>query len=70
MKLVIAIIQPHKLDEVKFALNKQSIERLTVSDVQGYGQQKGYREVYRGTEFMVNLIRKVLLLLAFRVWAF
>ena len=64
MKLVIAIIQPHKLDEVKVALNKQEIERLTVSDVQGYGRQKGHTEVYRGTEFQVNLIRKVRLEIA------
>lgn len=64
MKLIIAIIQPHKLDDVKVALNKNEIFRLTVSDVQGYGQQKGFKEVYRGAEFTVNLIRKVRLEIA------
>ena len=64
MKLIIAIIQPHKLDEVKVKLNEAEVFRLTVSDVQGYGQQKGYREVYRGTEFTVNLLRKVRLEIA------
>ncbi|MCB1156456.1 MAG: P-II family nitrogen regulator, partial [Leptospiraceae bacterium] len=64
MKLTIAIIQPHKLEEVKAELNSQKIERLTVSDVQGYGRQKGKTEVYRGHEYQVNLIRKVRLEIA------
>jgi nitrogen regulatory protein P-II 2 len=64
MKLIIAIIQPHKLEEVKAELAKHEILRLTVSDVQGYGQQKGKTEVYRGHEYQVNLIRKVKLEIA------
>jgi nitrogen regulatory protein P-II 1 len=64
MKLIIAIIQPHKLEEVKEELTKNEIFRLTVSDVQGYGQQKGKTEVFRGHEFTVNFIRKVRLEIA------
>lgn len=64
MKLIIAIIQPHKLEEVKEALTKNEIYRLTVSDVQGYGQQKGKTEVFRGHEYQVNLLRKVRLEIA------
>ena len=64
MKLVVAIIQPHKLEEVKNALADKGVFRLTVSDCQGYGQQKGHREVYRGHEYTVNLLRKVMLQIA------
>lgn len=64
MKLIIAIIQPHKLEEVKKELTKNEIYRLTVSDVQGYGQQRGRTEVFRGHEFTVNFIRKVRLEIA------
>ncbi len=63
MKYIVAIIQPHKLEEVKDTLNKNEIYRLTVGDVQGYGQQKGYKEVYRGTE-LVRMVRKVRLEIA------
>ena len=64
MKLIVAIIQPHKLEEVKAELTKNEIYRLTVSDVQGYGQQKGKTEVFRGHEYQVNLLRKVRLEIA------
>ena len=64
MKLIVAIIQPHKLEEVKSELSKHDIIRLTVSDVQGYGQQKGKTEVFRGHEYTVNLLRKVRLEIA------
>lgn len=64
MKMIIAIIQPHKLEEVKDELSKNEIYRLTVSDVQGYGQQRGKTEVYRGHEYQVNLVRKVKLEIA------
>ncbi len=64
MKLIVAIIQPHKLEEVKNELTKNEIYRLTVSDVQGYGQQKGKTEVFRGHEYTVNLLRKVRLEIA------
>lgn len=64
MKLVVAIIQPQKLEQVKQALTENEIHRLTVIDVQGYGQQKGRTEVYRGHEYHVNLLRKVRLEIA------
>ncbi|WCL49302.1 P-II family nitrogen regulator [Leptospira sp. GIMC2001] len=64
MKLIVAIIQPHKVEEVKAELTKHEIYRLTVSDVQGYGQQKGKTEVFRGHEYQVNLLRKVRLEIA------
>lgn len=59
MKLITAIIQPAKLEAVKEALNGVEVIRLTVSDVQGFGRQKGHTEVYRGHEYTVNLLRKV-----------
>ena len=64
MKLIIAIIQPTKLDAVKEALTKVDVHRLTVMDCQGFGRQKGQTEVYRGREFSVNLLRKVQLQIA------
>ncbi|OHB81851.1 MAG: transcriptional regulator [Planctomycetes bacterium RBG_16_64_10] len=64
MKLIIAIVQPAKLDDVKEALNEVEVVRLTVMDVQGFGRQKGQTEVYRGHEFTVNLRRKVQLQIA------
>ena len=64
MKLIIAIVQPAKLDDVKAALNEVEVVRLTVMDVQGFGRQKGQTEVYRGREFTVNLMRKVQLQIA------
>ena len=64
MKLVIAIIRPEKLEEVKNALADQEINRMTVSDCQGFGQQRGHTEVYRGQEYQVNLLRKVKLEIA------
>ena len=59
MKLIIAIIQPNRLEEVKAALTEVEVFRLTVSDVQGYGRQKGHTEYFRGQPMQVNLIRKV-----------
>src|SRR6476469_8547913 len=64
MKLIIAIIQPTKLEAVKEALSQVEVFRLTVTDVQGFGRQKGHTEVYRGHEFTVNLLRKVQLQIA------
>ena len=64
MKLVIAIIQPSKLEEVKAALTEVEVFRLTVMDCQGFGRQKGKSELYRGKEFSVNLTRKVQLQIA------
>ena len=59
MKLIIAIIQPAKLEAVKEALAQVEVFRLTVMDVQGFGRQKGHTESYRGHEFATNLLRKV-----------
>ncbi|MGA2033101.1 MAG: P-II family nitrogen regulator [Thermoguttaceae bacterium] len=64
MKLIIAIIQPHRLEAVKAALAEVEVFRLTVMDVQGFGRQRGHKEVYRGHEFAVNLLRKVQLMIA------
>lgn len=64
MKLVIAIIQPSRLEAVKEALTEVEVFRLTVMDCQGFGRQKGMTEVYRGHEFTVNLLRKVQLQIA------
>jgi len=64
MKLIIAIIQPSRLEAVKDALTEVEVFRLTVMDVQGFGRQKGHTEVYRGHEFSVNLLRKVQLQIA------
>jgi len=59
MKLVTAIIKPFKLDEVRTALTGLGIEGLTVSEVKGYGRQKGHTEIYRGTEYAVNFLPKL-----------
>ncbi len=59
MKLVTAVIKPFKLDEVKDALNEIGIEGITVSEVKGFGRQKGHTELYRGAEYVVDFIPKV-----------
>ncbi len=59
MKLVTAIVKPHKLDEVKDALQEQGIQGLTVSEVRGYGRQRGHTEIYRGAEYTVEFVPKV-----------
>ena len=59
MKLVEAIIKPFKLDEVKDALNDIGIEGITVSEVKGFGRQKGHTELYRGAEYVVDFLPKV-----------
>jgi nitrogen regulatory protein P-II 2 len=64
MKLIIAIIQPSKLEAVKQALTEVEVFRLTVMDCQGFGRQKGQTVAYRGHEFSVNLLRKVQLQIA------
>ncbi len=64
VKLIIAIIQPNKLEAVKEALTKVEVFRLTVMDCQGFGRQKGQTGVYRGHEFSINLLRKVQLQIA------
>jgi nitrogen regulatory protein P-II 2 len=59
MKLVLAIIKPHKLDEVREALGGISIQGLTVSEARGYGRQKGHTEFYRGAEYETSLVPKI-----------
>jgi nitrogen regulatory protein P-II 2 len=59
MKFIVAIIKPHKLDEVRDALASVGIEGMTASEVKGYGRQKGQTEIYRGAEYQVNFVPKV-----------
>jgi nitrogen regulatory protein P-II 2 len=59
MKLVTAIIKPFKLDDVREALSRMGVAGLTVSEVKGYGRQKGHTEIYRGAEYAVNFLPKV-----------
>jgi nitrogen regulatory protein P-II 1 len=59
MKLIIAIIQPHKLDDVKRALQEANVSKMTVSNAIGCGQQGGYTESYRGVRTEINLLKKV-----------
>jgi nitrogen regulatory protein P-II 2 len=59
MKLVIAVIKPFKLDEVRDALTRIGIHGMTVSEVKGYGRQKGHMEIYRGAEYTINFLPKV-----------
>ena len=59
MKLVTAVIKPHKWDEVREALETFGVTGMTVSEVSGYGRQKGHTEVYRGAEYEVDLVPKV-----------
>ena len=59
MKLIIAIIKPFKLDEVKVGLAEVGIEGMTVTEVKGFGRQKGHTEVYRGSEYTVDFLPKV-----------
>lgn len=59
MKLVTGIIQPHRLDDVKAALEAAGIRGMTVSEASGYGRQRGHTEVYRGAEYTVDLVPKV-----------
>lgn len=64
MKLIEAIIKPFKLDEVKDALNDIGIEGITVSEVKGFGRQKGHTELYRGAEYVVDFVPKIKLEIA------
>ncbi len=59
MKLITAVIKPFKLDDVKAALEVLGVQGLTVSEVQGFGRQRGHVEVYRGAEYTVDLVPKV-----------
>jgi nitrogen regulatory protein P-II 1 len=59
MKKIEAIIQPHKLDEVRDALKNIGVDGLTITEVRGHGRQKGHKEVYRGMEYEVDLLPKI-----------
>jgi nitrogen regulatory protein P-II 2 len=59
MKLAIAIIQPHRLEAVRAGLTEIGIAGMTVSEVRGYGRQKGHTEIYRGAEYAVNFLPKI-----------
>ncbi len=59
MKLIIAIIKPFKLEEVKTALSEIGVEGMTVTEVKGFGRQKGHTEIYRGSEYTVDFLPKV-----------
>lgn len=59
MKYIIAVIKPQKLDAVRKALSQLGVSGMTVSDVRGFGRQKGHREVYRGTEYQVDFVPKI-----------
>jgi len=59
MKFITAVIKPSKLDQVREALTALGIEGMTVSEVKGYGRQKGHTEIYRGAEYVVNFLPKV-----------
>ena len=64
MKWIVAIIQPHRLDAVRDALNEIGISGLTVTEVRGYGRQKGQTEIYRGAEYQISYLPKLKLELA------
>ena len=59
MKLIVAVIKPHKLDDVRVALTPLGVQGLTVSEVKGFGRQKGHTELYRGAEDHVNFLPKL-----------
>jgi nitrogen regulatory protein P-II 1 len=59
MKLIVAIVKPFKVDDVKDSLKDLGVQGLTVSDVQGFGRQRGHTEVYRGAEYTVDFLPKV-----------
>lgn len=64
MKMIMAIIKPHRLEKVKDALKNMGVQGVTVTEVKGFGRQKGYKEVYRETEYFVDLLPKVKLEIA------
>ncbi len=64
MKLITAVIQPHKLDDVRAALGDIGIQGMTVTEARGFGRQRGHREVYRGAEYIVDFLPKAKLEIA------
>lgn len=59
MKMIVAIIQPHRLDAVRASLNSVGVYGMTVSEVQGYGRQGGHKEIYRGAEYDIHFVPKI-----------
>lgn len=59
MKKIEAIIKPFKLDDVKYALNKLGVKGMTITEVRGFGRQKGHKEIYRGAEYQVDFVPKL-----------
>ena len=59
MKMIMAVVKPHKLDDVREALTSIGVEGITVSEVKGFGRQKGQTEIYRGAEYVVHFLPKV-----------
>jgi nitrogen regulatory protein PII len=59
VKLVVAVVKPHKLDEVKESLREIGIQGLTTTEVEGFGRQRGHTEVYRGAEYQVDFVPKI-----------
>ncbi len=59
MKLIVGIVKPHKLDDVKESLKELGVHGLTISEVQGFGRQRGHTEVYRGAEYTIDFVPKV-----------
>lgn len=59
MKKIQAVIKPFKLEEVKYALNEIGVKGMTISEVKGFGRQRGHREVYRGAEYQVDFVPKI-----------
>lgn len=63
MKKIEAIVKPYKLDDIKEALSRLGIRGMTVLEVMGYGRQRGHREIYRGAEYQVDFVRKIMIIL-------
>ena len=59
MKMIVAIIRPHKLDDVHHNLQEEGFKGLTVTEIKGYGRQKGHREIYRGAEYKIEFVPKI-----------
>ena len=59
MKLIVAVIKPYKLDEVREALNEIGVQGMTVTEVKGFGRQRGHTELYRGAEYVVDFLPKI-----------
>ncbi len=59
MKLIMAVIKPHRLEQVRDALTEVGVQGLTVSEVRGYGRQRGHTEIYRGAEYQISFVPKV-----------